>query len=262
MYLLYQDRNEEFTEIVLGMTGLPSTIQGLEATSENLATLKGDRILINRVLALEQQGGSEDAAPGSYFKLWKELSKTLTAQPSVIGRPGPLSFATQAAALNYQWESVRKEIADIDTPEYYFGDRTLIPSGLSGTDVFFSDPECLHFWGKTEIPDPRWQLLPRAFVVKRPPGVLVAATVALGSVMVNRLDREPLTDAMSERICGYAQNMARQWNAGISECLFFVDGNRVTFGMHTASLMISSKLDAFRSFIDSSVRRWSYAVAA
>ena len=252
--LLYSHTNEPVTQALLskGFCALSveeflSSVEVMDEISEGIPkiswTLKNgvvvnnrDWIIINRVLSISEDFFRnfvpEDRAYAlaevrAYFQF------SLTAFESITERPGSHGLSGNRFSLPQQWSMVEDTIPALSIPQYEMGLLSDQENTVNSSIYNY------YLWRpgyKKET----------CFGFIKPKGVPILGSFFGTTAFTTPLDsQERVNSAVGDRLEGYICDLKRLFEFWIGECLFFVDGQTITFGMISNIPYATKKLPTF-----------------
>ena len=155
-----------------------------------------------------------------------------------MGNKTPNGICEQLLSLPQQWKQA--VIHGIQTPEYYWGLQSQNP--LSGHLVYSNIYDYLS-WKPNEL-----QLSSNhIFCFKRPAGVPVFVACIGRQCFAG--EKAGLSKALEEQLINLSLKITRRLNYFISELLFFVDENKITFACINTEILGAASLNGFDAFV-------------
>lgn len=197
--------------------------------------------LINRVLSMPEElfeGFEQEDRAYAKEEFRAYLAFAIESFPHCSSKPGPFGLCGNSFSLPQQWEQIKEATDQLLVPDYYLGNISLCP--LGGTGVVYSMPYNYYYWRSDEsLPIPADSSL--AFV--RPRGIpVIGCLVGTSFFKVFPYYSSDSLDAhqiqVLERIGPVLVKIFKYESA---ECLLFVEGNSITFGMISNVLYASKK---------------------
>lgn len=254
--LLYSSCQEPFTKWLLqqgelihalSLQQLLEEVEILDAIEDGIAkicwqlpskeelTNSSNQLLINRIESLPKALFEEfDPQDQSYAlcELRAYLQFALQSFPKVSSRPGMDSLMGNCYSLPQQWDIVCKAGMNLFVPEYFLGEMKHCLFNAEQESIVYSHPYQYYFWKASPIP------LEHHFAFKRPQGEpwLVCSTshqakaVPRGKFSLSH----PILEELAPKLC-------QVFEMPLAEMLFFVDDNKICFGMIHDIPYVSSK---------------------
>lgn len=186
-----------------------------------------DFYLINRVLSvsetLAQDFAEEDR---NYFlsEFRAYLAFALEAFPYCFSRPGAFGLSGNRFSLPRQWEMIKQAGLLFKVPKYYLGNMCFCP--LKG-EIVYSKPSNFYYWK----PNPSVKD-ESSFAFEKPKGIpIIACAVGNDIEIFSYYSHHSVSLKDSLLIKEYILNLSRLFDYSISEYLFFLDSEELSFGM-------------------------------
>lgn len=155
-----------------------------------------------------------------------------------MGNKTPNGICEQLLSLPQQWKLAVTH--DIETPEYYWGLQSQNP--LSGRLVYSNIYDYLSWKSKDYQPSNN-----HIFCFKRPAGMPVFVTCIGRQCFIG--ERAGLSKTDEEHLINFSIQINNTLNYFISELLFFVDENKITFGCINTEILGATSSKGFEDFV-------------
>lgn len=216
---------EVFDEVINGVPKIEWTLPDDRVTNSK------DFFLINRVLSVPE------SLFGDFHPLDREyalaefrayLTFAIEAFPLALAKPGPGGLSGNRFSLPQQWGIVQRADIGILTPDYFLGNPKY--SLLKETDLtVHSTPYNYYYW-KPGVPSCKKEEVNFSF--SRPFGTPIICSILGEEVFVfPYFEKASLDQSMESQLIAIARQLAMTFEYSIAECMLFVDGNKITFGM-------------------------------
>lgn len=236
----FLNRVEIFDEIIDGLPKIRWTLP-----DDSIITNSEDFFLINRVLTVPESL-FEDFHPLDKEYALAEFRAYLTfaleAFPLALAKPGPGGLSGNRFSLPQQWYIVQEAKLNISTPDYYLGDLKYFNYKQSDL-IVYSTPYNYYYW-KPSIPSCKHEEI--NFCFSKPPGIPIVCSILGEEVFVfPYFADDPLSRSTNAKLTEISRQLTRLFEYSIAECLLFVDGKEVTFGMISNIPYASRKKEFF-----------------
>ncbi len=235
---------EIFDEIIEGVTKIGWTLpQGRKVTNSK------ECFLINRALSVSESLFDDFHLLDKEYALAEfraYLTFAIESFPLTLARPGPGGLSGNRFSLPQQWNMVQKSGIDLSIPDYYFGHANYSPFKNSNC-VVRTTPYNYYYW-RPGVPSCKNEEVNFCFL--RPPGDPIICSVLGKKVFVfPYLNQQNITELIESKLLKISQTLAIAFNYAIAECLFFVEGDKITFGMISNIPYASRRKEFFAPFL-------------
>lgn len=230
---------EVFDEVINGVPKIEWTFP------DNRVTNSENFFLINRVLSVpESLFGDFHPTDRGYalaeFRAY--LTFAIEAFPLALAKPGPGGLSGNRFSLPQQWGIVQKADIGISTPDYFLGNPKYSPLKKNDLNVH-SMPYNYYYW-KPDFPLCEKEKINFSF--SRPPGNPIICSIFAEDIFVfPYFEKTSIDQSMESQLIAVARKLATTFEYYIAECMLFVDGNKITFGMISNIPYASRKKDFF-----------------
>lgn len=200
--------------------------------------------LVNRASLIQDQlfeGFHPDDREYARTEFNAYLTFALNAFPTKLTAPSFFGLAGNQYPLPMQWARVKKLHPSLAVPHYYLGSPQHCPFAKERADIVYSHTYGYRHWRPGPRPD-----APSLFAFVRPQGQPVFTFVSGEAAC---LVKSPVTSAMSEalqsELLSLSVSIAKDFGCTLAELLFFVEHDRLTFGVLDIRPVVSDKDPAF-----------------
>lgn len=123
--------------------------------------------------------------------------------------------------LYLQWQNIQTLGIEIGTPRYDYAFGSVPPTIEGFANTIYTAPFDLRSWQPNSPPERHWD----TFVVERPTGIPVVATIINNSVLFS----ETLDRNTEQFLHSASQSISQLFGTIFGEILFFIDESNVTF---------------------------------
>lgn len=180
-------------------------------------------------------------------EFYSYLMFAINAFPRLSEPSGYASLCSGVYPLPTQWKKVQQIIPSINTPSYYLGHSTFLPSSLKGTNTVFSQIYQYYHWSPNTLPQSS-----SIFAFKKPEGApLLSLNIHDKSTLHPMFNDQmlDLQDELVEEIKQVAQKIHHSFGYYFSETLFFVKGQKISFAMTNNYLTAAERVQGFDALV-------------
>ncbi|MGK5595272.1 MAG: hypothetical protein ACSNEK_07945 [Parachlamydiaceae bacterium] len=203
--------------------------------------------LINRVVSIPEALFHDFVEEDKIYSLSEfrsYLAFAIEAFPLCFSKPGAFGLSGNRYSLPRQWERVQQSSLLVKVPRYYLGDMRYCE--LRG-EIVYSEPFNFYYWK----PNTKVKYEP-SFAFERPPGKPIIVCVIGDEIEIfPYYSYESLSIEDIQLIKEISKEVAKLFDYPISESLFFIDNNKVSFGMITNIPYASRNKKCFSSMVSS-----------
>lgn len=186
-----------------------------------------DFYLINRVLSVPEalvQDFAEEDKNYSLSEFRAYLAFAIEAFPYCFSKPGAFGLSGNRFSLPRQWEIIKQAGLTLKVPSYYLGDMRFCQ--LEG-EIVYSKPSDFYYWKPNQTIKDK-----AAFAFERPRGIpILACTTETHTEVFPYQSHHAISLENYVLIREQILILSRLFNYSISEALFFLDNQEVSFGM-------------------------------
>jgi len=209
-------------------------------------------ILVNRVLDLKKDlfnDFREEDREFAYQEFWAYLSFALANFPLRTATPTHLGLSGANASLPIQWNIVSTSGEPITTPSFYYGPGKTLEAHLPLAESIISNLYSYNLWK----PNGLKHVLSNdnVFAYRRPRGEPLSILTSGNQVMTKQSGSNNLPHFVTKT----ALKISELFSMGISEQLYFIDSDKITFGY--ISPLVSTRMSQdkqFKTFIINSLQ--------
>ena len=193
-----------------------------------IAFTHGD-YLLNRAFIYDESLQVTDEFPFKVVQLETECTfrRLIDSAEHSSGRTGLYGLCGDYLPLYLQWKNVQALGSAIATPRYDYAFGNLKPSTEGFANTIYTSPFDLRSWQPNSPPERDWH----TFVVERPAGTPVIATIINNTVMLS----QELAQETEQQLRNASHAISRLFGSIFGESLFFVDDNKITFAAFSHS---------------------------
>lgn len=208
---------------------LPEALQG---------PFRNGSYLLNRAFIYDESLQVSTEFPLKVVQLETECAfrRLIDSAEQASARTGLYALCGDYLPLYLQWKRVQTLDLPIVTPRYDYAFGNLPPATDGFANTIYKSPFDLRSWKPNEPPQRDWH----TFVVERPAGVPVVATVINNTVLLNKALEQD-----SEQLLHTASRLISQlFGTAFGEVLFFADDDKLTFAAfsHVTSQTIDASI--------------------
>ena len=195
---------------------LPETMQ---------ASFNDGSYLLNRAFLFDESLQATSEFPLKVVQLETEcmFRQLIDSAERSSARTGLYGLCGDYLPLYLQWKQVRALDLSLETPRYDYAFGVLPPATDGFANTVYKSPFDLRAWRPNEPPEHNWH----TFVVEKPAGLPVVATVVNKTVLLNQeLDQE-----REQRLRTASYAISRLFGSVFGEILYFVDDDKITFAV-------------------------------
>ncbi len=200
------------------------TDAGLEIKNLRAYTLVNRVDYLPKELFLDFHPEDQDYA---YYEWYAYLSFALSSFTNATSKPSHAGLSGSTIPLPMQWKKIKKAFKkELPVPQYYYGSLEHCPFSLKDPDLVSGDLYNLYHWKPgfgSQDKDKRY------FLYKRPKGTPVICLTVGKEVLFS--DSQSLTKTEQNILRTYALKVSEIFSFQISETLFFIDKDEVSFAM-------------------------------
>ncbi len=202
--------------------------------------LTPDNYLLNRAFIYDESLQVTDEFPLKVVQLETECTfrRLIDSVERSSARTGLYGLCGDYLPLYLQWKNVQTLDAAIETPRYDYAFGNLKPATEGFANTIYTSPFDLRSWQPNSPPERDWH----TFVVERPAGTPVIATIINNTVMLS----QELAQETEQRLRSAGHSISRLFGSIFGESLFFVDDDKITFAAFshsTSNMMDESTMD-------------------
>ncbi len=162
-------------------------------------------------------------------EFWAYLVFSLNSFKNITENPGIGALAGQCLSLPQQWDLIEKNETDVSTPDFYCGPEELLIEEFKNNCIF-TNPYNFYTW---KVNEPKKSEEDNVFAIKKPKGHPVLAFNVGKKVYLydQEHQKKEFSDKTKEKIKFMSKKIHKIFNYFISEILFFVDDENITFAM-------------------------------
>ena len=182
--------------------------------------------------------------------------------PRCTERPSPFGLCRNHYSLPSQWEAVKGLNLPVSVPEYFLGNYLFWKIDAISDRLIFSDPHNYRNWRPNgdQVCKNDW-----SFAFVRPRGIPVMCFIAGENTHIYQYREDSERKIPQESQCvlrAYASCFAKHFLFPISETLFFLNGDEITFGLISNVPCVSRAKPWFCSdvisFYDNQLELWDH----
>lgn len=212
--------------------------------------------VINRVYYLPDQWFKKfHVKDREYAKqeLYAYFTFAFNSFQKISEKPNLGSLSGGCYPLPHQWNMMHQCSKEIKVPEFYFGPLLLLPKTMEKKAIF-SSLYNFYSWKINEAP----QKNDSVFAIKKPAGEPVLACVCGNQWFLRPIENQAFVIKKDDekKIKSAAKKLHSKLGFFVSESLFFINGNEITFGMMHNIPSAASKYHDFESMLLEETEKW------
>ena len=219
-------------------------------------TNEKDLLLINRAFKCDKEWFSDFAKDDSKFaqeEFFAYLYFAINAFPNKTESPALWSLSGCGYSLPELWDIVEKHKIPVALPDHYLGDKLMLPPNWNPVDVVCSEEYNFYEWTPNfSSKAPRY-----IFAFLRPPGIPCLSFNLLDHTSLHPMDPSiplDINKSMQNKIKDTSRQIHGVFGLFASEILFFIDGEKITFGMINNIPKMVSKVPDFEQIVLKTLR--------